>query len=233
MPVEALVAAFIIGFTGSLHCVGMCGPLAMIVPLRGNKWLAIFTYHFSRIFVYASLGLVFGLFGTQLSVLQGGQRFSIVLGVALLIVFVVPVLFPKWSISGKLTGYSIGLFSRLSKPAMQSKSVWSVAVLGAFNGLLPCGLIYISLAGAVSSGSAFNGALFMAAVGFGTLPAMITIMSLRQYVGSGIKRLSKFAVPVIASTLAVFLIVRGLNLDIPYLSPKVEKVSTAGSEVCD
>lgn len=233
MPVEALAAAFIIGFTGSLHCVGMCGPLAMIVPLRGNKWVAIFTYHFSRILVYASLGLVFGLFGTQLSVLQGGQRFSIVLGVALLIVFVVPVLFPKWSISGKLTGYSIGLFSRLSKPAMQSKSVWSVALLGALNGLLPCGLIYIALAGAVSSGSAFNGALFMVAVGFGTLPAMITIMSLRQYVGSEIKRLSKFAVPVIASTLAVFLIVRGLNLDIPYLSPKVEKVSTAGSEVCD
>jgi uncharacterized protein len=233
MPVEALAAAFIIGFTGSLHCVGMCGPLAMVVPLRGNKWLAIFTYHFSRILVYASLGLIFGLFGTQLSVLEGGQRISIVLGVALLIVFVVPVLFPKWSISGKLTGYSIGLFSRLSKPAMQSKSVWSVAVLGALNGLLPCGLIYISLAGAVSSGSAFNGALFMAAVGFGTLPAMITLMSLRQYVGSGIKRLSKFAVPVIASTLAVFLIVRGLNLDIPYLSPKVEKVSTAGSEVCE
>jgi hypothetical protein len=62
---------------------------------------------------------------------------------------------------------------------------------------------------------------------------MITLMSLRQYVSSGIKRLSKFAVPVIASTLAVFLIVRGLNLDIPYLSPKVEKVSTAGSEVCE
>jgi uncharacterized protein len=233
MPAESIAAAILIGFTGSLHCVGMCGPLALVIPLRGNRWLAIFNYHFFRILVYATLGLVFGLFGTQISVLEGGQRISIVLGIALLLVFVIPALFPKWSVSGKLTGFSIGLFSRLSKPAMQSKSAWSVAVLGALNGLLPCGLIYISLAGAVSSGSALNGALFMAAVGIGTLPAMLTIMSLRQYVGTGIKRFSKYAVPVIAATLAVFLILRGLNLDIPYLSPKVEKVSTGGSEVCE
>jgi len=233
MPVEALAAALIIGFTGSLHCVGMCGPLAMIVPLRGHKWAAIITYHLSRISVYALLGFAFGSLGAQLVILESGQRFTLILGSALLLFFVVPAIFPRWGFSSKVSGLAIGFYGKLSKPAMQSKSFLSVAVLGAINGLLPCGLVYVALAGAVSSGSGLSGALFMLAIGLGTFPATITIMSLRNYINPYIQRFSRFAVPVVAGALAVMLIARGLNLDIPFLSPKVEKVSTSGGEVCE
>lgn len=233
MPVEALAAALIIGFTGSLHCVGMCGPLAMIVPLRGNKWAAIFTYHFSRIFVYALLGFAFGALGAHVIILESGQRLTLILGIALLLFFVVPAIFPGWRFSSKVSTMAIGFYGKLSKPAMQSKTFLSVAVLGAINGLLPCGLVYVALAGAVSTGSGLAGALFMLAVGLGTFPATITIMSLRNYINPHIQRFSRFAVPVVAGVLAFTLIARGLNLDIPFVSPKVEKVSTAGAEICE
>jgi sulfite exporter TauE/SafE len=233
MTTESIVSAFIIGFLGSLHCVGMCGPLAMVVPLRGNKWLAILSYHFSRILVYSMLGFTFGLFGAQLTLLQSGQRVSLIVGIALILVFVLPYLLPKWKFANRLTSFSIGLFSNLSKPALQSKSFASVAVLGAINGLLPCGLIYVALAGAVSQDSPWNGALFMLLVGLGTFPATISIMAFRRLMDVRIRKLSKYAVPIIAGFLAVMLIVRGLNLDIPYVSPKIEKVSTSDSEICE
>jgi len=120
----------------------------------------------------------------------------------------------------------------MARPVMQYRGVGAPVALGAINGLLPCGLIYISLAGAVSSGSGLNGALLLAVIGAGTLPAMFSMMALRRIFKSWMQKGSRLALPLIAGMLAVSLIGRGLNLDIPFFSPKVEKVVTASGDSC-
>lgn len=232
MSVAVLSAALLIGFAGSLHCVGMCGPLAMVVPLRNNRWLTILVYNLSRLLVYASLGFVFGALGARLSFLESGQRISLVLGIAVLLFFVVPTLVPQWSVSMRWNAMVTRMFGKIARPVMQYRGWASPVLLGMLNGILPCGLIYISLAGAVATGSGANGALLMAAIGAGTLPAMVSMMALRRFFKQWMQRSSRWALPVVAGVLGLSLVLRGLNLDVPYLSPKIEKVSTAAGEDC-
>jgi len=232
MAPAAIGAAFLIGLAGSLHCVGMCGPLAMVVPLRNNRWVSILVYNLSRVSMYAALGYVFGSLGAQLKFLESGQRISLVLGIAVLLFIVLPALFPNWRLMGRWNSAATKLYGKLARPVMQYKGWASPVLLGAVNGLLPCGLIYVSLAGAVASGSGWNGAALMAAIGLGTWPAMISMMAMRRYFKSWMQRGSRYMLPVVAGILGLTLVVRGLNLDIPYFSPKVEKVTTADGEEC-
>src|SRR5690606_1097358 len=97
--------------------------------------------------------------------------------------------------------------------------VFSLFILGMLNGLLPCGMVYIALLGAVSSGNHFSGSLFMAAFGMGTIPMMMSISLTGSLVGVRFKKLLFNATPVIACLVGGLLILRGLNLDIPYVSP--------------
>lgn len=232
MAPAALAAAFLIGLAGSLHCIGMCGPLAMVVPLRGKRWLSIAVYNIFRVMMYALLGFIFGSLGTQLNFLESGQRISLVMGIAVLLFFVMPALWPRSQLMNRWNMAATKLYGRLAKPVMSYQGWASPAMLGLLNGLLPCGLIYVALAGAVASGSGLNGAIIMAAIGVGTWPAMVSMMALRKYFKSWMQRGSRFVLPVVAGILGLSLVVRGLNLDIPYLSPKVEKVSTADGENC-
>lgn len=226
-------AAFLVGLAGSLHCVGMCGPLAMVVPLNGNKWGSILSYNISRILVYIALGFLFGNLGARLSFLESGQRISLVLGIAVLVFFVVPFIFPGVSLFQKWNSRVTQMYGKLAGPIMRKRGWASPIWMGAINGVLPCGLIYVSLAGAAATGSGVNGAFLLGAIGLGTLPAMVSMMALRKHFKSWMQRSSRLALPIIAGLLGVSLVVRGLNLDIPYLSPKVEKVSTAAGESCE
>lgn len=232
MAPAALLAAFIVGLAGSLHCVGMCGPLAMVVPLKGNHWIAITVYNVFRVLMYAALGFVFGSLGTQINFLESGQRISLVLGIAVLLFFVVPSIWPQSQIMFRWNTLATKLYSRFARPVMSYKGWASPALLGMLNGLLPCGLIYVALAGAVASGSGENGAIVMSAVGLGTWPAMVSMMAFRKHFKGWMQQSSRFVLPVVAGVLGLSLLVRGLNLDIPYLSPKVEKVTTADGEEC-
>src|SRR5690606_9776845 len=231
MAPTVISAAFLIGLTGSLHCIAMCGPLAMTVPQSRNRWVSILLYNVSRLAVYSLLGFIFGSLGSRIGFLESGQRVSVVLGIVILLIFVVPAVFPGLIFS-KLTAAITRCYGRMARPVMQYRGVGAPVALGAINGLLPCGLIYISLAGAVSSGSGLNGALLLAVIGAGTLPAMFSMMALRRIFKSWMQKGSRLALPLIAGMLAVSLIGRGLNLDIPFFSPKVEKVVTASGDSC-
>lgn len=233
MEIATVSAALLIGLAGSLHCVGMCGPLAMVVPLRGNRWLSIITYNFFRVAMYALLGFLFGSLGTQLKFLESGQRISLVLGISVLVFFVFPALFPQWRLMNRWNSAATRIYGKLARPVMSYKGWASPILLGMLNGVLPCGLIYVALAGAVATGSGASGAMLMTAIGLGTWPAMISMMALRRYFKSWMQHGSRFVLPLVAGMLGLSLVVRGLNLDIPYLSPKVEKVSTAEGEECN
>ena len=218
-------AAILLGFLGSLHCVGMCGPLALAVPIRtrsnSTRFAAALLYNSGRILSYAIMGALFGLMGWSLS-LAGLQRY-LTIGMGLLLIFYVIynyTSFPRINIFP--AGYNPAQWvqRQLSK-LIRKSSLGNVTLIGFLNGLLPCGLVYMAIAGAVSSGNWMDGALFMAVFGLGTLPAMLSIMLLGKYLNASTSYELRKAVPYALLVLGSLFLIRGMNLGIPYLSPKI------------
>ncbi|MHB1306351.1 MAG: sulfite exporter TauE/SafE family protein [Limisphaerales bacterium] len=214
-----LWTAFMLGLVGSLHCAGMCGPLAIALPVAGATPIAYLagriSYNLGRVLTYGVLGLFFGLIGRSL-MLAGLQRWvSIGLGVLLL-----AGLLGSRQLS--LTGPVSRLVSRL-KSAMAGllhrRSVGALGVLGLLNGLLPCGLVYVAGAAATTTHSTLDGFAYMLAFGLGTVPLMLAISLSGRLIHVSVHRLLLKAVPVSVFLVALLLIVRGLGLGIPYLSP--------------
>jgi len=219
--------AFVLGLVGSLHCAGMCGPLALALPAAGNTTRAYLpgrlAYNLGRIVTYCALGVIFGLVGKTL-LLAGIQRWvSIGLGAALL--------------TGSLTSRRLVLWrpvlalverlkSRMSV-LLRRRSLASLGMLGLLNGLLPCGLVYVACAGATATGRVSGGVEYMAAFGAGTVPLMLAISLLGKLVPLSLRLKLRRAIPVSVCLLAVLLILRGMSLGIPYLSPDLS-VGSAG-----
>jgi uncharacterized protein len=219
-----ILTAFLIGFAGSIHCIGMCGPIAASLPFpssQGSFYLGRFLYNVGRIITYAFMGLILGAVGKGIALAGFQQALSIFLGVAILIIVLTPLRLKNY-----LTGYhyvnkfisplksSIGkLFKKNS-----SSSLFSIGIL---NGFLPCGLVYLALAGAAASGSPINGMLFMSFFGLGTAPALFSLSIFGKFMGIKWRDRLRKSIPVFAIILAIIFILRGMNLGIPYLSPKI------------
>ena len=214
------ITAFLTGLLGSFHCVGMCGPIALALPTIGNsfneKIVSRLLYNFGRIITYSFLGLLFGTFGFGLK-LAGFQQ-SISIGAGVLIIITV-------LLNGKLSSkFSFSFFSgSLIGKLFKQKSYFSMLGIGLLNGLLPCGLVYLGIAGAIATGHYIKGAEFMFYFGIGTVPIMYAVAFLGQFITLKYRNHIRHAMPYIVSIMAVMLIVRGLNLGIPYLSPQFEK----------
>lgn len=211
--------AFILGLVGSLHCAGMCGPLALALPHAGGRPASYFAgrvaYNLGRIVTYCLLGLVFGLLGKTL-LIAGVQRWlSIALGVALLVGLFASRKLALWRPINSLVEQ---LKLRMSA-LLRRRSFDALLVLGLLNGLLPCGLVYVACAGATATGDLFQGALYMLAFGAGTTPMMLAISLSGKLVPFSLRLKLLKAVPVAVFLLASLLILRGMELGIPYVSP--------------
>jgi sulfite exporter TauE/SafE len=211
--------AYVLGFLGSLHCAAMCGPLMLALPvLPGGpaRFLAgRIIYQIGRIATYCMLGVVAGLVGKSI-LLAGFQRWlSIALGLAVLGGFLIS---KKVALSAPV----VRLVSKL-KTAMSAqlrrRSFRSLALLGMLNGLLPCGLVYVAVAGAVSRGNITGGILYMALFGLGTMPMTLGISLSGKLFPVALRLKLRGAIPVGVCVLAGLLILRGLSLGIPYVSP--------------
>ncbi|HVM89587.1 MAG TPA: sulfite exporter TauE/SafE family protein [Puia sp.] len=222
MSWEIIIAGFTLGAIGSLHCVGMCGPLAMALPVQHfsqqKKLLAISLYQVGRVFTYSLLGLVLGLAGRRIYLAGFQQWFSIITGV--LVVFLVA----QYWVIGKNArpGFLNGFYNKVQKAIvyfLRSNKMPNYFMLGAANGLLPCGMVYVAIAGALTSATAINSTIFMAAFGAGTLPAMMATSYFGQLFKLSLRNHFKKAVPVFATLIGIILILRGLNLGIPFISP--------------
>ncbi len=211
--------AFFIGLFGSIHCIGMCGPLAFAIPASENKWLLIFDkilYNSGRILTYTLLGLLIGFAGRQLWI-YGLQQVITLLSGLLIILAGITRLF-------KLSLARNGAISRLFSPinkwliyALQHR--YGNFAVGAINGLLPCGFVYLALAGAVNTTSPVSAAQYMFCFGLGTFPLMLIAMVSTGYFSPAVRRRINSAVPYLMVCLGFWFILRGMNLDIPYLSP--------------
>jgi len=222
-------SAFLIGLVGSAHCAGMCGPIALALPLQSDSWarrvFGGFIYNAGRITTYMLLGAVFGLIGKGLH-MAGFQRWSsIVIGALMIAFVVVPLIFSQIpSVGSVFEGYSARLIAGFRK-LFRSSSYGSLAGIGLLNGILPCGLVYVAVAGAINSGSVVSGVLYMGLFGAGTVPMMLavsmagTLISLRMRIF--INNLS----PYVVVLLGVLILLRGLSLGIPYVSPKAEALT--------
>lgn len=222
-----LWAALSLGFLGSFHCVGMCGPIALAVPINRsngiNRILGALAYNLGRVFTYGAFGFVFGLLGKGFILAGYQQAMSVVLGVAILSMLFFPQkLAAKWSMTKVISPIISKVKSSLGH-FIKEKGYAALFTVGVLNGFLPCGLVYLAVAGAIASGSALNGSLFMMLFGLGTLPAMLFVTVLSNSLGLSVRNRIRRVVPVFVGLMACVLILRGLNLGIPYVSPELSK----------
>lgn len=231
--ISILIAGFTLGFAGSLHCVGMCGPLSLALPtwhLRGPaKFLSLLLYQFGRIITYSMMGLVFGLAGRGIYIAGIQQWFSIVLG--LLVLLMAAMYFVQQGhVQLSLLNRFYQWVSRLIGNVIKTNPGLSgFLLLGMANGLLPCGMVYIALAATLSFYKVYHAVGFMAFFGAGTLPAMMLVGYGGQMIHPGLKRLFRKSIPFFITATGIILILRGLNLGISFISPVLP--SPAGQAV--
>lgn len=218
-------AAFVLGLFGSMHCVGMCGPLALALPRVTNGRSRFYTgrvlYNVGRVTTYAMLGAVFGLAGSAARVAGWQQGLSITTGVLMLLWLVLPKhITRRAAATGWMAGGLAGL-KRWLTPLFRSNQLTAQFGIGLLNGLLPCGFLYLGLAGAMAQPSVSDSSAFMALFGFGTFPAMLTVSLAPGFLSPGLRVSIRHLLPVGTALIAALLIVRGLALGIPYLSPRL------------
>ena len=224
--VQLFFVAFMIGIVGSFHCVGMCGPLALSLPLSNNSFAAKFTgaliYNAGRIVTYSLFGLIFGLIGQTVALFGFQQWLSIGAGALILLFIIIPKKYKMQSVAANYTNeFFAKIRAQLSRLFTQKKNA-SLFVIGLLNGLLPCGLVYMAVAGAIAAGDIGSSILFMAAFGLGTLPVMWGIAFFGSYVGISLRQKIRRVYPYIMALMACLLILRGMGLGIPYVSPKMK-----------
>ncbi|HET9746450.1 MAG TPA: sulfite exporter TauE/SafE family protein [Chitinophagaceae bacterium] len=225
MPVSAefILPGFVMGLAGSLHCVGMCGPLALSLPVSHNNNLSRIAggliYNSGRIFTYTLMGFVFGSIGNLIFAVRWQNSLSIALGVAILIYLLIPRKYFHFTTTNALGKPFLMVRQRLGK-LFQSRKLSSLFCIGLLNGFLPCGLVYLALSSSIISASPLNGSMFMLSFGFGTFPLMFATVLMGNYLNQSFRRKIQGAVPLLLFVMAALLILRGLNLGIPFVSPE-------------
>ncbi len=218
-----LVAAFVLGLLGSFHCVGMCGPIAFMLPVdRSNntkKIAQISIYHFGRLLAYSIIGLIFGLIGKGLYIFGLQQQLSIIIGITMIVVVLIPYkTFNKYNFSKPLFKIISKVKSALGKE-LQKKTPDTFLTIGFLNGFLPCGLVYMAVFAAIASGSIIQGSLYMVLFGLGTIPLMTTAIYFSHFLKGKARQKIQKAIPVFIVFIGLLFILRGLGLGIPYISP--------------
>jgi sulfite exporter TauE/SafE len=229
-----LAPAFLLGALGSAHCVGMCGPIALAVPsarvsASGRLGDALLL-NSGRVVTYAFLGALFGVFGRGLHLAGLQQVVSIGLGVLMLLALIVPALFRKDLFAGAALA-TIGSLRSAMARNLRRTSPEGLFLTGLLNGLLPCGMVYFAIAGALVQDGAWNGALFMLVFGLGTWPALVAVRLGGALAPERWRNALRRAQPYVFALMGVLFILRGLGLDIPFVSPALHEVPV-GQQDC-
>lgn len=207
-------SALAIGFFGSFHCIGMCGPIALALPGKNKSTFSLvwgrLLYNIGRVLTYTFLGIIFGIIGHSIALAGLQQSVSILLGALILVGALFQFTFlQKWKAKIGINT----LFNRLEQLMLsqfKKGGTLTLFFIGILNGLLPCGFVYVGLAGSVTTGSIVQGALFMMLFGIGTIPAMMAMSLAPGFVSlEWRQRINKF-IPYLAATFGIYLIIRGI-----------------------
>ena len=227
------IQPLIIGLLGSFHCLGMCGPIVVSLPLREQSWetkvFSSLLYNLGRVTTYAFLGLIFGLLGLGLHIWGIQQWVSIAVGTIMILSVGFPVLFHGSKITTIFDGLLMG-FKKSFGRFFGLRTYTSIWMIGILNGFLPCGLVYVALAGALLSTTPWNGAFYMIIFGIGTVPALMVLSLLGNFLTAAFRRRMQGIVPFLILLIGILFVLRGMNLGIPYLSPKMEAAQNKKTE---
>ena len=218
-----LLSGLILGLLGSLHCVGMCGPIAFMLPVdRQNSYRKvgqIGVYHLGRLLAYSIIGLLFGLLGQSFYLFGLQQQLSIVVGLLMIVLVLIPYkIIGRYHLSKPINRFISKIKTRLGT-ALKKRTADTFLTIGFLNGFLPCGLVYMAVFGAVATGNLLQGSLYMLLFGLGTIPLMTSAIYLGKFLNASVKQHIQRAVPIFVILIGVLFILRGLGLGIPYISP--------------
>lgn len=229
MEIGLILSAIALGFASGFHCIGMCGPIALSMGLTKkqatNFYLQNLTYQFGRIVTYSLLGAILGIVGEGFEMAGFQQYLTIIAGILLIIMALFS--FGGKDFASKIPFLSKFLFSVKSNLGrlLQKADYRSRFTTGLLNGFLPCGMVYMALTASLAAGGIWQGASYMALFGLGTLPFMFAIVLAGNLMNQAFRIRILKAVPVIMIILGGLFILRGLELGIPYISPRAEAMT--------
>lgn len=225
---EYLITALTIGLVGSLHCIGMCGPIAVALPPEGESKAKFYSgrllYNIGRVVTYAFMGAFFGMLGIGAHLAGWQQEISIILGALIIIIVLLPQSVNNWFAKLPVISKATEKLKSAFSVYLKKDSVGAMFIIGIINGFLPCGLVYVAIAGAIASGGIIEGVLFMTAFGIGTIPAMFVVSIVTSLFGKTARVKIRKLMPLFAVIIGVLFILRGLSLGIPYISPPEKKL---------
>lgn len=229
-----LMTALGLGFLGSLHCVGMCGPIVLCLPQVGNSKFGFvmsrLAYNLGRIVTYAALGALCGLVGQLVSLAGYQKTLSVAAGTLIILAVLLPSKFMQKVLPYNPAGVIVAKGRAWWASLLRRKSIVSLFGIGLLNGFLPCGFLYLGLVAAATTGSAGSASLYMVMFGFGTVPALLITSIFVGLIGSGFRHRLLKLMPVAALAMGVILVLRGLSLGIPYLSPSLDAHPASATE---
>jgi len=218
-----LYSAVLFGLIGSFHCVGMCGPIAFMIPIdRQRKVRGIWQttlYHGGRVFSYSLIGALFGLLGKGFYFFGLQQQISIAVGLVMILSILAPKLFSRFSITKPIFRFTNRIKNALGQ-SLKKKESSTFFTIGFLNGLLPCGLVYMAMIASLTSTSVWEGMLYMALFGLGTVPLMTAMVILGNLTGYINRQKIQKVIPYAVVIIGCFFVLRGLGLGIPYISPE-------------
>lgn len=227
------ITGLILGISSTLHCIGMCGPIALAVPLNRDSTLKTLIgslqYNGGRIATYTILGVIAGSIGLTIHTFGFLQWLSILSGIALILIAWRHV-FQKLLVLHAPNLFFSRVLNRSIGKVIRSKNPLKLLFLGSLNGLLPCGMVYAALLNAILAGSPFNSAMAMLFFGIGTLPAMLFVHFAFTKISNQQRAMYRKMLPFILTFVGGIIILRGMNLGIPYVSPKVNIGTTKSKE---
>lgn len=218
-----LWTALILGLLGSFHCVGMCGPIAFLLPLdrtsASKRVLQLLSYHGGRLMTYGAIGALLGILGSSIHLFGMQQQLSIAIGILMIAAILLP---SKITNRFKLTQPIYKAVAKLRSAMgtrLKQRGSSTFITMGVLNGLLPCGLVYMAVFGAMASPSIGHAGLYMVFFGIGTIPLMTTAIYMGNFLKGQVKRRILKVIPVFVIIMGVLFILRGMGLGIKYISP--------------
>ncbi len=221
--IEFYIAALVFGFFTSFHCIGMCGPIAIALPLKRNTWyskvISSLLYNFGRTITYGFLGAIFGLLGKGFKMSGFQSWVSIIVGIVMILSVLFPVLFHQKQYIDRIMYSYVGKMISAFRKLFKKSTYPSLFFIGLLNGLLPCGPVYAAIALAIVGGSILSGSLYMILFGLGTIPIMLSLNLIGHTISISMRNKIRKVIPVFIIIIGILFILRGLHLGIPYVSP--------------
>lgn len=227
-----VIAAIVLGLSGSLHCVGMCGALVTGLPFSvfsGSKKTAAVTLYFAaKALGYGILGLLLGSIGSGVKFVILQRGLSIVAGLVLLAIVIFPAIKNKIPQSHALQRVLNQQYQQIFK----NPSMRAFAGLGLLNAFLPCGLVYTAAAAALATGNPISGFVFMYVFGISSSPLLIALIVFEGRLQSKYRQYMNKVSYGLSLMVGLLLLLRGLNMGIPYLSPNFTTVDGQVQSSC-